>query len=130
MEEKEGKRTNHDAQTLPIVYDAEAVEKAHKEHLWRPRQASCQIRQYGKHQACANLKWNFQGDVLREESLNAIRAIIVLSVEDVFLHRIDGDILQHTDEVEGAEFLDEADPCLDGFVVVLERGKEENEDYG
>lgn len=54
----------------------------------------------------------------------------MLTVEDVLFHGIDSDVLQHADEIECAEFLDEADSGLNGFVVIFQRGEEEGQDYG
>jgi hypothetical protein len=54
---------------------------------------------------------------LSEESFDAVCAIVVFAVEDIAFVRVDGDVLEHTDEVEGAEFLDETEPVLHGVVV-------------
>jgi hypothetical protein len=128
--ERKGKKANHNPQTLPRINNTEAIKKAHKEHLRRPRQPSRQICQNRKDQARSNLKWYLERDILRKESLNTIRPIITLSVKDVFLHRIDSNVLQHADEIESAEFLDEADARLYRFVVIFQRSEEESEDYG
>lgn len=54
----------------------------------------------------------------------------MFAVEDVALGRVDGNILQHTDEVESAEFLDETEPGLNRVVIMFEGGEEEGENDG
>ena len=40
----------------------------------------------------------------------------MFSIKDFFLSGIDSDVLQHADEVEGAELLDEAEPVFGQFL--------------
>ena len=54
---------------------------------------------------------------MQEESFEGVGVVGVFAVEDVFLVRVDGHVLEHADEVEGAEFLDEAEARLDAVVV-------------
>lgn len=115
----------HDAETLAAGDDAEEIEEANEEHLARSWQSCAEIHQNGKDQTRHDLEGNFERDLLREESLDAVRAIVVLPVKDFLLAKVHSNVLQHANESESTEFVNETETCLHRFVLVAKWCEEE-----
>lgn len=52
-------------------------------------------REHREYETADNLKRRGNRDVSKEESLNAINAVVVIAVEDVSLDRIHSDVVEH-----------------------------------
>lgn len=69
-----------------------------------------------------------QDEIGQEKTVGAVPAVHVLAVEDISLSGEDGNARQHTDEAEGSQLVQIADPVLDGVLVVSHGSVEAAED--
>lgn len=121
-------RVKHDAERLAAADDAEAVEGHDEEQLDGAREPDREDCQNREDQAGHGLERHLDGGVLHEERFHAVRAVVVLAREDVALERVDSDVLEHADEVDGRNLLEETDAVLHAVVVVFQWREEERQD--
>ena len=125
------KRIEDDTDAFAAVDERENVE-GHDEEECRVAavESRCEDGQDGEEQRGEDLKGQFGEGVLEEEGLDGVSVVVVFAVEDGLFVRVDGHVLEHADEVEGAEFLDEAEAGLDAVVVGFQGGEEEGQADG
>ena len=119
-----------DTDAFATIDEAEGVEGDDEEERCCAVQSCCEDGKDSEEQRSEDLKGEFSEGILQEESLDAVGVVVVFAVEDCFFIGIDGHVLQHADEVEGAEFLEEAEARLHAVVVAFQGREEEGEADG
>ena len=115
----------YDADAFPTIDEAKCVESDDEEERSGTIQPGCENRQDGEEQRGEDLEWEFGECVLEEEGFDGVGVVVVFAVEDCFFVGVDGDVLEHADEVEGSVFLDVAKAGLDAVEVAFQGGEEE-----
>ena len=120
----------HDPHALAAVNNGEAVEDHDKIQRRGPGQARREDGEQAEEQGRDDLKGDLGQGVLQEEGLDAVGVVVVFPVEDVALGGVDGDALEHADEVQRGDLLEETEPGRHAGLGVFERREEEGDDDG
>lgn len=120
----------HDADALAAADDGEAVEDHHKVQRRGPGQARREDGEQAEERGRHDLEGDLGQGVLQEEGLDAVGVVVVFPVEDVALGGVDGDALEHADEIQGGDFLEETEAGRHAGLGVFQRREEEGDDNG
>ena len=119
-----------DADAFAAVDDGEGVESNDEEQGSAAGEAGGEDAEEGEEEGGQDFEGEFRGGIGEEKGERGVGAVGMLVIEDLLFVGVDGDVLEHADEVEGGELLDEAQAGLHTIVIVLEGGDEEGEDDG
>ena len=120
----------HDAHALAAVDDGEAVEDQDEVQRRGPGQARREDGEQAEEQGREDLKGDLGQGVLQEEGLDAVGVVVVFPVEDVALGGVDGHALEHADEIQRGDLLEEPESGGHAGLGVFKRREEEGDDHG